>query len=139
MSSKKKRKIGGRTKPFIVLAWRRTGLTRVVSKGGCLNNCCRRSPARNLLKSVSCQLPRRCDFVGECFCKIRASFMLDRVLSKRGLPVEDCIFLIISSLALSPFEVVTSCSISACVRPRRFPFVYVNAFSLSSASLKLFR
>ena len=33
-----------------------------------------------------------CDFVGECFCKIRATFMLDRVLSKRGLPVEDCAF-----------------------------------------------
>ena len=73
-------------------------------------NYCRRSPARKSLNSFLSVLSRRYDFVGESFCKIRASFMLDRVLSKRRLPDEDCIFLIICSLALWPFEAVTSCS-----------------------------
>ena len=44
----------------------------------------------NLVKSVFLPvLSRGCDFVGECFRKIRAWFFLDRVLSKRALPVEE--------------------------------------------------
>ena len=134
-----KNKIDGRTIPF-VLAGRKlkakamTNLTNPQNrthksrgKVGRSINYCRRSPARISLNSFLSVLSRRYDFVGESFCKIRASFMLDRVLSKRGLPVEDClsriacrglcIFLIICSLALWPFEAVTSCSISTRVRP----------------------
>ena len=48
---------------------------------------------QKLVARTTVVLSRRCDFVGECFCKIRAWFMLDRVLSKRGLPVEDFAFL----------------------------------------------
>ena len=55
---------------------RRTGLLRVVTKVGCSNNCCQRSPSRKsleicFLSVFSCI----CDFVGECFCKIRATFI----------------------------------------------------------------
>ena len=47
----------------------------------------RRSPARKSLEiSFLSVLSRRCDFVGECFCKIRASFML--VVSCQN---EDCL------------------------------------------------
>ena len=94
-------------------------------KVGQSNNCCRWSPARKSLEiSFLLVLSRRCDSVGEYFCKIRAWFMLDRVLSKRGLPVKECVFL----LALSPFQVGTSWSISACVCPS---LVYAKAFPLS--------
>ena len=99
-----KNKIDGRMIPF-VLAGRKlkakamTNLTNPQNrthksrgKVGRLINYCRRSPARISLNSFLSVLSRRYDFVGESFCKIRASFMLDRVLSKRGLPVEDCAF-----------------------------------------------
>ena len=99
-----KNKIDGRTIPF-VLAGRKlkakamTNLTNPQNrthksrgKVGRSINYCRRSPARKSLNSFLSVLSRRYDFVGESFCKIRASFMLDRVLSKRGLPVEDCAF-----------------------------------------------
>ena len=46
----------------------------------------------NLVKSVSCRFYHAeiCDFIGQCFCKIRLWFILDRVLSKRrALPVEE--------------------------------------------------
>ena len=91
-----KNKIDGRTIPF-VLAGRKlkakamTNLTNPQSrthksrgKVGRSINYCRRSPARISLNSFLSVLSRRYDFVGESFCKIRASFMLDRVLSKRG-------------------------------------------------------
>ena len=127
-------KIDGRTIPLVLAGrklkarqrrTRRTGLPRVVTKVGYSNNCCQRSPARKsleicFLSVLSCI----CDFVGECFCKVRATFMLDRVLSKRGLPVEDCAFF----WSFSPFEVVTSWSISARVRPRRFPLFTQTLF-----------
>ena len=61
--------------------------------------------------------------VGSCPVKTR--------IACRGL----CIFLIISSLAFSPFEVVTSSVFDICTRssPKVSP-VYANAFFLSSAS-----
>ena len=54
------------------------------------NNCCRQSLARK-----SCEISflpvfsRGCDFVGECFHKLRALFILDRVLRKQALPLEE--------------------------------------------------
>ena len=99
-----KNKIDGRTIPFM-LAGRKlkakvmTNLTNPQNrthksrgKVGRSINYCRRSPARKSLNSFLSVLSRRYDFVGKSFCKIRASFMLDRVLSKLGLPVEDCAF-----------------------------------------------
>ena len=56
------------------------------------NNAGDRLQGKSLKISFLSVLSRRCDFVGECFCKIWASFMLDRVLLKQGLPVEDCAF-----------------------------------------------
>ena len=96
-----KNKIDGRTIPF-VLAGRKLKAKAMTNpqnrthksrgKVGRSINYCRRSPARISLNSFLSVLSRRYDFVGESFCKIRASFMLDRVLSKRELPVEDCAF-----------------------------------------------
>ena len=47
---------------------------------------CKKSREISLLPVLS----RRCDFVGECSRKIRPWLILDRVLSKRALPVEEC-------------------------------------------------
>ena len=70
----------------------RTRLTGVMAKVGWSNNCCQQS-----LASKSCEisflpvLSHRCDFDGECFCKIWAWFILHRVLSKRALPLRNTI------------------------------------------------
>ena len=93
----------------------------------------------NLLKSVSCR-----------FCHAHVT-LLENVSARSGLvyvglcPVQRgishrgmCISLILSSLALSPFEVVLDRCLHAYV-PGFLSLVYADAVSLSSASLKLFR
>ena len=73
---------------------------KVVAKVGGSNNCCRRLPGRKSLEiSFLSVLSRRCDFVGECFCKIWAWFMLDCVLAKRGFPFGK--YLILSSPSMT--------------------------------------
>ena len=99
---------------------------------------------QNLLKSVSCRFCHadvtslenvsarsglRSCWIGSC---------QNKKIACRGL----CIFLITSSLALSPFEVVTSCSMSArvegfpCLRKRFFlVFGTSQAVSLESQNV----
>ena len=85
----------------------------------------------NLLKSVSCR-----------FCDADVT-LLENVSARLRIALRGmCISLIISSLALSLFEVVLNFLIDICTRttPKVFhSLVYANAFSLSLASLKPFR
>ena len=113
----------------------RTGLTRVLARVGRSNNCCRRSLARKSLEiSFLSVFSRRCDFVRECFCKIRAWFMLDRVLSKRELPIHFSYHNFLGAFATrSDNFLINTCT--SYVLEDFLSFVYANAFFVSSASV----
>ena len=97
------------------------------SKESCQKLAGGNSLQENLVKSVSCRFCHAeiCDFIGERFRKIRLWFILDRVLPKRALPVEEC-KRCLNSIRSKHFLIYT----------RTSPWVSIPLFT---ASLNLFR